>query len=89
MMRIVVRLVGFLFLALGVVGILTPIPFGVIFLMLSFLLLIPTTPQVARHIKSFRRWSPRFDRLMHRATTQLPAPYRRILRETAIDILER
>lgn len=89
MKRMLIQLVGFVFLALGIVGVLTPIPFGLVFLVLSFLLLIPTTPQAAHHIKRFRRWSPRFDRLMTGATSRAPAPYRRILRETAIDILER
>lgn len=78
-------MLGFVCLVIGIIGILTPIPFGLIFLMLALLLLIPTTPGAARLVRRLRIRFGRFDRLMALAIRRSPAPYRRILRRTDID----
>jgi len=72
---------------IGIVGVLTPIPFGIVFLVLAMLLLIPTTPGAAGLEKRMRMRmrSSRFDRTMAALTRRAPAPYRRILRRTDID----
>lgn len=83
--RIVIMMLGFISLVIGIIGILTPIPFGLIFLVLSLLLLIPTAPGAARLVRRLRIRSKRFDGLMTLAIRRSPAPYRRILRRTDID----
>ncbi|WP_417451382.1 hypothetical protein [Kordiimonas sp.] len=85
MIRILCRLVGSAFCFIGIIGMLTPIPFGLIFFVIGLLFLIPTTPSVARLVRSARGRSGLFDRVMHTATRAAPAPYRRVLRRTEID----
>jgi len=85
MMRVAMQGLGALLLVLGVIGVLTPIPFGIVFLVLSMLLLIPTTPGVADAIRRLRVRSPRVDLLMADIVRRSPAPYRRILRQTDTD----
>ncbi|MEM1187465.1 MAG: hypothetical protein AAGI72_03010 [Pseudomonadota bacterium] len=85
MARVLIMAVGFVFLLIGFIGVLTPIPFGLVFLLLALLMLIPTTPGVARLVQRARRRSSRFDQLMILAIRKSPAPYRRILRRTDVD----
>ncbi len=85
MARVLIMAIGFVFLLVGFVGVLTPIPFGLVFLLLALLMLIPTTPGVARLVQRVRRKSSRFDQLMILAIRKSPAPYRRILRRTDVD----
>jgi hypothetical protein len=85
MMRLALMVVGWLFLVLGIIGALTPIPFGLVFLALAMLLLIPTTPAAAPIVRRLRMRSSRFDRLMTAVIRRTPAPYRRILRRTDIE----
>lgn len=89
MVRFATKVLGWVFLVIGVVGVLTPIPFGIFFLMLSMLLLIPTTPGMARFVQRMRSKSPHLDRSMAAVIRRAPAPYRRILRQTDIDFLNR
>lgn len=89
MVRLAVVALGLLFLLLGIVGILTPIPFGIVFLVLAMLLLIPTLPNAAGLVRRLRMRSARFDRGMTAVIRRAPAPYRRILRQTDIDSLHR
>ena len=89
MARFALQTLGALCLILGIIGMLTPIPFGIIFLALSMMILIPTTPGVARVVQRMRRKSSRFDRMMAAAIRRAPAPYRRILRQTDVDVFYR
>lgn len=89
MARIAGMIIGFVFLVIGIIGILTPIPFGIVFLTLSFLLLVPTTPGAARVIRRLRHSSDHFDGLMAAVIRRLPSPYRRILRETEVHVMDR
>lgn len=79
---------GYLFLVVGVIGLLTPIPFGVVFLALSLLLLIPTSPAAAARMMRLRRRLPRFNRFLLKVSRRLPSPYRRILRRTEVDFMD-
>ena len=88
MARIAGMLLGFVCLIIGIIGMLTPIPFGIVFMVLAFLLLIPTTPGATRMIKHLRRKSPRFVQMMAAVITRLPLPYRRILRRTDIHAMD-
>ncbi|MEO1078378.1 MAG: hypothetical protein AAFY29_02405 [Pseudomonadota bacterium] len=85
MARVLVMAIGFVFLLIGFIGVLTPIPFGLVFLVLALLLLIPTTPGLTRLVQRARRKSSHFDQLMILAIRKSPAPYRRILRRTDFD----
>lgn len=89
MVRIVLMLLGYLCLLIGFVGVLTPIPFGLVFLILACLLLIPSHPGATRVLRALRLRFRRFDTLMSKAASNLPSPYRRILRRTDIDLVDR
>lgn len=89
MFRLFAAILGIFLLLVGIVGILTPIPFGLLFLIAAFLLLIPASPMAASGLKGLRRRSVYFDGLMHRASRRLPFVYRRILRRTELGDAER
>lgn len=89
MSRLIIKLLGFVCLIIGCVGMLTPLPLGLVFFILALLLLIPTSPNVARATRWLRKKSPRVDRFMAGIIKRLPSPYRRILRATEVDILDR
>ncbi len=82
MFKLLARIVGFVLLFIGIIGVLTPIPFGLVFIMLALMFLVPTTPAVPRVIKRWRRKSVWLDEKMFAITRKMPMPYRRILRET-------
>jgi Flp pilus assembly protein TadB len=84
MTRILCQIIGGAFCFFGVIGMLTPIPFGIIFFVIGLMFLIPTTPSVVRGVRHIRRKSEIFDRTMDKITRKLPAPYRRVLRRTEI-----
>jgi hypothetical protein len=85
MIRLIIQGIGFILLFVGIVGVLTPIPFGIFFLILAMLFLIPTTPAVLRGVRHLRRRYPAFDGRMLALTRRLPYPYRRIFRRTEVD----
>lgn len=84
MLRLLVLALGYLLLALGVIGVLTPIPFGLFFLAIAMLVLIPVSPGTTRLLKRLRRNYPTIDRLMTATIRRVPAPYRRVLRRTDV-----
>ena len=85
LLKIILRMIGLIFLAAGIVGILTPIPFGIVFVVLALVFLIPTTPVAVSTVKVLRRRSTRFDRAIHGISYRLPFPVRRILRRTEVE----
>lgn len=85
MMRILCRIIGLVLCLFGVIGMLTPIPLGILPFILGLLFLIPTTPSAARAVRWARRKIRIFDRLMSATTNRLPYPYRRVLRETEVN----
>lgn len=82
MIRLIMITIGLVLLIFGIIGVLTPIPFGLFFIILSFLFLIPTSPLALNSIRGLRRRSARFDGLVDQLSWRLPVPYRRILRRT-------
>ena len=84
MVRLLCRLTGSFFCFFGILGMLTPIPFGLVFFVVGLLFLIPSTPSVARMVRGARARIGLFDRAMHAATRAAPAPYRRVLRQTEV-----
>lgn len=87
MIRLIFQGIGFILLFVGIIGVLTPIPFGLFFLILAMLFLIPTTPSVLRGVQYLRRRYPSFDARMTALTARLPYPYRRVFRRTEVDIV--
>ena len=83
-LRIILRTIGFIFLAIGIVGILTPIPFGFVFIIVALIFLIPTTPAAVTWVRILRRRSSRFDKAMEGLSYRLSFPFRRILRRTEV-----
>ena len=81
-MRYIFIALGVVFFIIGVVGILTPIPFGIVFLTLSIVLLVPTVPRFARVVQGMRGRPNLLNRGLHGITRRAPMPYRRILRQT-------
>ena len=84
LIKIILRTIGLVFLAVGIIGVLTPIPFGLVFILISLLFLIPTTPAAASLVRIMRRRSARFDQMMVGASNRMPFPFRRILRQTEV-----
>ncbi len=89
MIRVTIMVLGYICLAIGFVGILTPIPLGLVFFVLALLMLIPTSPLVVRLIQKVRKKSPRFDRMLEGIARRLPSPYRRILKTTDLEMMDR
>lgn len=85
MIRLFIQGIGFILLFVGIIGVLTPVPFGLFFLILAMLFLIPTTPSVVRGVRHLRRRYPAFDTRMAAITRRLPYPYRRVFRSTEVD----
>ena len=86
MIKIILRIIGFVFLAIGIVGILTPIPFGLFFLVIAMLFLVPTTPSFALRVRKLRQRYPTLDDRLRRFSRRLPFVVRRILKETESDL---
>ena len=84
LLKIILRIIGFVLLAIGFVGILTPIPFGFVFIIVALIFLIPTTPAAVTWVRILRRRSSRFDQAMQGLSYRLPFPFRRILRRTEV-----
>ena len=84
LLKIVLRTIGLVLLAIGMVGILTPIPFGFVFIIVALIFLIPTTPVAVTWVKILRRRSSYFDQAMQGLSYRLPFPFRRILRRTEV-----
>lgn len=82
--RIICRIIGSALCFFGILGMLTPIPFGLILFVIGLLLLIPSTPAAVGPVRWMRRKVRIFDRTMSAVTNRMPYPYRRVLRETEI-----
>ncbi|MCK0068847.1 hypothetical protein [Kordiimonas laminariae] len=85
MMRIICRIIGGALCFFGVIGMLTPIPFGLILFVIGLMFLIPSTPSAARGVRWARTKVGIFDRAMTAITNRAPMPYRRVLRQTEIN----
>lgn len=84
MARILCRIIGGTLCFFGIIGMLTPIPFGLILFVIGLMFLIPSTPSAARAVRWMRSKIGLFDSAMHAITRRAPAPYRRVLRQTEV-----
>ena len=89
MNRILALIAGYICLLLGIAGLLTPIPVGIIFTVLAAVLLIPTSPRAERALRYLRTRSSRIDRGVADIARRVPSPYRRILQKTEVKISDR
>jgi uncharacterized membrane protein YbaN (DUF454 family) len=85
MARILSRIIGSILCFIGIIGMLTPIPFGIVFFVAGLMFLIPSTPKAAKAVRWMRSKIGLFDKSMNVMTRRLPVPYSRILRQTEID----
>ena len=85
MIRIICRVIGIVFVLLGIILGIAPIPIGWLMMLIGLMFLIPTTPSVARMIQRLRRRSATVDRAFHGLTRRAPMPYRRVLKETEVN----
>ena len=82
MKRLICRVVGTAFLLVGLVLAVLPIPFGIPFILIGLMLLIPSSPLFARWVRRARARFEHVDGAFAFLTQRTPVPYRRILRAT-------
>lgn len=80
--RFAVSLFAILLILFGLVWTISPIPFGIVFLFLGFLLLLSAAPGEIRWLRKRWRW---FDRLMHGLEKRMPHWIAKRLRDTDYD----
>jgi len=88
MMRILCRIIGGALCFFGVIGMLTPIPLGIVPFILGLMFLIPTTPSAATFVRKARGRIGIFDRTMTAVTRRAPTPFRRVLRMTEVNLYD-
>ena len=74
-----------IFVLLGIILGIAPIPIGWLMMLIGLMFLIPTTPSVARFIRGLRRRSRMVDGAFASLTRRAPTPYRRVLKETEVE----
>lgn len=84
MVRIICTVIGSALCLIGVVGMLTPIPFGLFVFIIGLLFLIPASDRATRLVRGARRKISPLDRAMSAVTKRMPVPYRRVLTDTYI-----
>ena len=77
--RLAVSLFAILLILFGLIWTISPIPFGIVFLILGFMLLLFAAPGEIRWLRKRWRW---FDRAMHGLEKRLPKWIAKRLRET-------
>lgn len=83
-MRFLISIIASVFLVLGLILWILPLPFGLILTCLSLMVLLAVSPRAARWMRGLRRRFAIFDQGMTGLTRRLPMPYRRILRQTEV-----
>jgi len=89
MAKMIMTMIGLILLSAALIGALTPIPLGIVFLVPALLILIPASPLAASMIRDMRRRSNHLDRSLVQVSRRLPDSYRRILSQTEIGELDR
>ncbi len=82
MFKGVVTLFALLLIAIGIVVTPSPIPFGIIFIALGFLLLVAVAPDLVRWLRRRWRW---FDRQMKKLEKKLPRWLAKQLRKSEVE----
>lgn len=77
--RLAVSLFAILLILFGLVWTISPIPFGIVFVILGFMLLLSAAPGEIRWLRKRWRW---LDRVMHGLEKRLPKWIAKRLRET-------
>ena len=77
--KIAVSIFALLLMGFGVVLTISPIPFGVILVIIGFLLFVVAAPEQVRWLRKHWRW---FDRAMHRLENRMPKWIAKRLRES-------
>ena len=80
--RIAVSIFALLLIGFGVVLTISPIPFGIVLVILGFLLFVSAAPAEVRWLRKRWRW---FDRMMHRLEDRLPEWIAKRLRASDYD----
>ncbi|MCB2113027.1 MAG: hypothetical protein KDD85_05700 [Parvularculaceae bacterium] len=80
--KIAVSIFALLLIGFGLVLTISPIPFGIILVVIGFLLFVAAAPEQVRRLRKSWRW---FDRAMHRVEKRMPKWIARRLRETDYD----
>ena len=88
MARIFCIILGTILCLIGVIGMLTPIPFGLVFFLLGLLFLVPASPKATRAIRWVRAKVGIIDKVLLRITSKLPMPFRRVLRRTEVNAVD-
>jgi hypothetical protein len=80
--RIAVSIFAVLLIGFGAVLTISPIPFGLILVVIGFLLFVTAAPAEVRWLRRRWRW---FDRMMHRLENRLPEWMAKRLRNSDYD----
>ena len=88
MIRIFCTILGSILCLIGIIGMLTPIPFGIFVFVFGLLFLIPASPAATRAVRWVRSKIGLLDRMLTAITIRLPVPYRRVLRRTEVNGLD-
>ena len=78
-LRMIVFLVGLVFVVAGAIALPLPIPFGALMFVLGFAMIVMSSRRVRIWFHALRRRSPRLDSLMRRVEHWLPDRLRRAL----------
>lgn len=80
--KMVVTLFALLLIAIGILVMPSPIPFGVIFIAIGFLLLVAVAPDLVRWLRRRWRW---FDRQVKKLEEKLPEWIAKQLRKSDVE----
>lgn len=80
--RIILFIIGVIFLIIGIITFPLPIPVGAIFIIISLLFLISSSPKVAKKIKEFRQKHPDVDKKVQKVEEWLPLSAQREIDKT-------
>ncbi|HNR77826.1 MAG TPA: hypothetical protein PKM48_11895 [Parvularculaceae bacterium] len=80
--RIAVSIFALLLIGFGAVLTISPIPFGIVLVILGFMLFVSAAPAEVRWLRKRWRW---FDRMMHRLEKRMPKWIAKRLRESDYD----
>ena len=73
MIRLFFLVLGFFFVLFGIIGIVSPIPFGFLFLAIGLGMMLGVSPGLRSQLRKFRARHPNFDRKLHAVEERLPS----------------
>lgn len=81
--RLFIQVIGWFLFLLGLILAPTPIPIGLLLLLLGAILLLPTSRSFRIAVKKGRSKSPSFNKLMQKVTAKAPKGIKTILNKTS------